>query len=124
MDVLHEYARGEIESVERTVGRCGEGDGAADPARLVIGVGTYRLGIIEIGARSTRGSQLYMDDTVGAPGEAGDVVAAETDWASVKSLATALDEPPDFSRPIFLKSVRCGAWDLAACRVARARPAC
>ncbi|HWX47983.1 MAG TPA: delta(1)-pyrroline-2-carboxylate reductase family protein [Roseomonas sp.] len=92
------------------------------PARaecLVIGVGAYRLDMVEIGARTITGSQVYVDDPVGAPVEAGDVVAAGTDWAEVRPLAAALETPPDFSRPIFLKSVGCAAWDLAACRAAR-----
>lgn len=91
----------------------------ADPGRLVIGVGAYRLDMIEIGALTITGSQIYVDDPVGAPGEAGDVVAAGADWSKVKSLASALDQTPDYSRPIFFKSVGCGAWDLAACRTAR-----
>ncbi|MDJ0389712.1 delta(1)-pyrroline-2-carboxylate reductase family protein [Roseomonas sp. E05] len=93
------------------------------PARadcLVIGVGAYRLDMVEIGAPTITGSQIYVDDPVGAPVEAGDVAAAGTDWASVRPLATALDTPPDFSRPVFLKSVGCAAWDLAACRAAQA----
>ncbi|KAB2679624.1 delta(1)-pyrroline-2-carboxylate reductase family protein [Brucella tritici] len=94
-------------------------DEAADPARLVIGVGAYRLDMIEIGARTIAGSQVYVDDPVGAPVEAGDVVAAGTDWSGVVPLASSFDRQPDFSRPIFLKSVGCGAWDLAACRAAR-----
>jgi 1-piperideine-2-carboxylate/1-pyrroline-2-carboxylate reductase [NAD(P)H] len=91
-------------------------DEAADPARLVIGVGAYRLDMLEIGAAVIQASQIYVDDLVGAPGEAGDVVAAGTDWAWVKPLAAALKQAPDFSRPIFLKSVGCAAWDLSACR--------
>ncbi len=95
-------------------------DEEADPTRLVVGVGAYRLDMIEIGARTIRGSQVYVDDRVGAPGEAGDVVAAGTDWSGVRTLASALDATPDHGRPIFLKSVGCAAWDLAACRTARA----
>jgi 1-piperideine-2-carboxylate/1-pyrroline-2-carboxylate reductase [NAD(P)H] len=94
-------------------------DEAADPGRLVIGVGAYRLDMLEIGSALIQASQIYVDDRIGAPGEAGDVVAAGTDWGRVKPLATALTQPPDFSRPIFLKSVGCAAWDLAACRTAR-----
>ncbi len=86
--------------------------------RLVVGVGSYRLDMIEIGAETIAGSQIYVDDLVGAPTEAGDVVAAGTDWSTVKTLASSRREPPDFSRPIFLKSVGCAAWDLAACRTA------
>jgi len=94
-------------------------DAAARAECLVIGVGAYRLDMVEVGAPTITGSQVYVDDPVGAPVEAGDVVAAGTDWSSVRPLATALEAPPDFSRPVFLKSVGCAAWDLAACRAAR-----
>ncbi|MXP62835.1 delta(1)-pyrroline-2-carboxylate reductase family protein [Roseomonas sp. M0104] len=94
-------------------------DRPARPECLVIGVGAYRLDMVEIGAPTITGSQVYVDDPVGAPVEAGDVVAAGTDWAGVRPLATALETRPDFSRPVFLKSVGCAAWDLAACRAAR-----
>ncbi|MFC3127739.1 delta(1)-pyrroline-2-carboxylate reductase family protein [Pseudoroseomonas globiformis] len=94
----------------------------AEPARagrLVVGVGAYRLDMIEIGSPSMQDAQIYVDDPVGAPVEAGDIVAAGIDWATVTPLAQALIHKPDFSRPIFFKSVGCAAWDLAACRVAR-----
>ncbi|MFB8343835.1 delta(1)-pyrroline-2-carboxylate reductase family protein [Brucella cytisi] len=93
-------------------------DEPADANRLVVGVGAYRLDMIEIGAKTIAGSQVYIDDPVGGPAEAGDVVAAGTDWSKIKSLASLLDEAPDRSLPIFFKSVGCGAWDLAACRAA------
>lgn len=95
-------------------------DQPPEVGRLVIGVGAYRLDMIEIGSRTISGSQVYVDDPVGAPGEAGDVAAAGIDWSNVRPLADAIEARPDFERPIFLKSVGCGAWDLAACRVARA----
>ena len=94
-------------------------DEIARPDRLVIGVGAFRLDMREIGTQTIIGSQVYVDDLVGAPGEAGDVAHAGTDWAMVRPLAAALTDPPDFSRPIFLKSVGCAAWDLAACRSAQ-----
>lgn len=93
-------------------------DEPARPERLVVGTGAYRLDMREIGPRTIQGSQVYVDDPVGAPVEAGDVAAAGTDWRRVKPLALALTEPPDPSRPVFLKSVGCAAWDLAACRAA------
>ncbi|SEQ93914.1 ornithine cyclodeaminase [Faunimonas pinastri] len=94
-------------------------DEEADAARLVVGVGAYRLDMIEIGARLIRGSQVYVDDPIGAPVEAGDIAAAGTDWSTVRPLASALSGQSDFARPIFFKSVGCAAWDLAACRAAR-----
>jgi len=94
-------------------------DEQADPGRLVIGVGSYRLDMIEIGARLIAGSQIYVDDGIGAAGEAGDIAASGAGWCHVKKLAMSLIEPPDFPRPVFLKTVGCAAWDLAACRTAQ-----
>lgn len=96
-------------------------DAAPRPGRLVVGAGSYRLDMVEIGPDIVRGSRLYVDDIVGAPGEAGDLLAAGIDWATVKPLAAALDDPPDGTEPVFFKSVGCAAWDLAACRAARSR---
>lgn len=94
-------------------------DEPAEVGRLVIGVGAFRLDMAELGARAFAGSQVYVDDPVGAPAEAGDVVAAGVDWSEVRPLADAIVTRPDFSRPIVFKSVGCAVWDLAACRVAR-----
>lgn len=76
----------------------------------MIGIGAYRLDMIEIGSRTIGRSQIFVDNPVGVPGEAGDVVAAGTDWSTVRSLAEAVAAAPDSSRPIFLKSVGCGTW--------------
>ncbi|MCE2578714.1 delta(1)-pyrroline-2-carboxylate reductase family protein [Gluconacetobacter entanii] len=94
-------------------------DGPADPRRLVIGVGAYRPDMAEITPPVVRASQVYVDDPVGAPSEAGDILQAGVPWTDVRALAQALDTPPDPTRPVFFKSVGCAAWDLAACRVAR-----
>lgn len=91
----------------------------ARPERLVIGVGAYRLDMVEIGAPAIAGAQIYVDDPVGAPVEAGDLVAAGVDWSTVRPLAQALASPPEPGRPVMFKSVGCAAWDLAACRAAR-----
>lgn len=89
------------------------------PARLVVGVGAFRASMAEIGARTLSGSQIYVDDPIGARAEAGDLIQTETDWDSVRPLADALTVRPDFGEPIVFKSVGCAAWDLAACRAAR-----
>ncbi|THU01076.1 delta(1)-pyrroline-2-carboxylate reductase family protein [Lampropedia puyangensis] len=91
----------------------------ASPARLVIGVGAFRPEMAEIGANTLAGSTLYVDDPVGAPHEAGDLMQAGVDWAQVRSLASALDQQPDRTKPIVFKSVGTAAWDLAACRLVR-----
>ncbi|WP_339077558.1 delta(1)-pyrroline-2-carboxylate reductase family protein [Acetobacter sp. AC2005] len=93
-------------------------DGKADPHCLVIGVGAYRPDMAEIAPQIVRASQLYVDDPIGAPTEAGDILQAGINWNNVHALAEALDTPPDFTHPIFFKSVGCAVWDLAACRVA------
>lgn len=87
--------------------------------RLVIGVGAFRPEMAEIGPNTLAGSVLYADDIVGAPHEAGDLIQAGVDWAQVRSLASALDQTADRTRPIVFKSVGTAAWDLAACRLAR-----
>lgn len=87
------------------------------PESLIIGVGAFRPDMIEVGPRTVHASQLYVDDPIGAPSEAGDLLQAGVDWARVCSLASALHTPPSLERAVFFKSVGCAAWDLAACRV-------
>ena len=94
-------------------------DGKADPHCLVIGVGAYRPDMAEIAPQIVRASQLYVDDPIGAPTEAGDILQAGVNWSTVHALAEALETPADSTRPVFFKSVGCAVWDLAACRVAR-----
>lgn len=92
-------------------------DGPPDPDCLVVGVGAFQPDMIEIGPQIVRNSTLYVDDPVGAPSEAGDLIQAGVNWADVRPLASALHTPPPKDHPIFFKSVGCAAWDLAACRV-------
>lgn len=102
-------------------------DEPARQDRLVIGVGAFTPEMAEIGPRTLAGSALYVDDSAGAPHEAGDFIQAGVDWGRVKALADVLT-PDDGVRagirasamPVVFKSVGCAAWDLAACRVARA----
>ncbi|MCJ8354969.1 MULTISPECIES: delta(1)-pyrroline-2-carboxylate reductase family protein [Novacetimonas] len=94
-------------------------DTPADARRLVIGVGAYRPDMAEIAPQVVRASQIYVDDPIGAPSEAGDILQAGVPWGDVRALAQAFDTPRDPARPVFFKSVGCAAWDLAACRVAR-----
>ena len=105
-------------------------DEPARPDRLVIGVGAFTPEMAEIGPRTIAGSVLYVDDHIGAPHEAGDFIQAGVDWGRVRPLAHALPVGSGTSAavrasvmpamPIVFKSVGCAAWDLAACRVARA----
>lgn len=88
-------------------------------ARLLVGVGAFKPDMAEIGPRTLSSSQIYVDDLEGAQHEAGDLIQAQVDWASVCSLAQGLAQAPDLSKPIVFKSVGCAAWDLAAARCIR-----
>ncbi len=92
---------------------------AARSARMIAGVGAFTPDAAEIAADVVRSSTVIVDDPVGAPHEAGDIILAGLDWASVQSLADAIGKPRPAGQPVFYKSVGCAAWDLAACRVAR-----
>ena len=93
-------------------------DEAAQPGRLVVGVGAFKPQMAELGARTLAGSDLYADDPAGARHEAGDLLRAGVDWSRVASLGAMLRGPVDGARPAVFKSVGTAAWDLAAARVA------
>jgi 1-piperideine-2-carboxylate/1-pyrroline-2-carboxylate reductase [NAD(P)H] len=89
----------------------------------VIGVGAFTPAMLEIGARTVHGSALYVDDLAGAQHEAGDFIQAGVDWTGVTGIAAVLEGRAPLlaaSTPVLFKSVGCAAWDLGACRVARA----
>jgi 1-piperideine-2-carboxylate/1-pyrroline-2-carboxylate reductase [NAD(P)H] len=95
----------------------------ARAGRLVIGVGAFTADAAEIAPATIHASELYVDDPAGARHEAGDFILAGIDWNGVRALAVALADQAkavDAARPAMFKSVGCAAWDLAACRVARA----
>ncbi len=96
-------------------------DEPAREGRLVVAVGSFRPTIAEIAAGTVRGSDVWVDDPAAARHEAGDLLAAGVDLATVGSLASLVrgDAPPT-GRPTLFKSVGCAAWDLAAARVAMA----
>ena len=96
-------------------------DEMARAERLVIGVGAFTPQMVEIGTTTLAGSALFVDDPAGARHEAGDFIQAGVDWARVGGIAAVLDQTqPAPTGPVVFKSVGCAAWDLAACRVARA----
>ncbi|MCC8396643.1 delta(1)-pyrroline-2-carboxylate reductase family protein [Paraburkholderia sp. MMS20-SJTR3] len=96
-------------------------DEAARAGRLVIGVGAFTPEMVEIGASTLAGSALFVDDPAGAKHEAGDFIQAGVDWARVGGIAAVLQNAQTLpAGPVVFKSVGCAAWDLAACRVARA----
>lgn len=88
--------------------------------RLVIGVGSFQPEAAEIASDVVLASEIFVDDFHGARDEAGDLLLAGIDWSAVRTLSSLAGRPIDGNRPIFLKSVGSGVWDLAACRVARA----
>ncbi|AQS91177.1 ornithine cyclodeaminase [Gluconobacter albidus] len=92
-------------------------DQEAAPETLVIGVGAYKPDMIEIGPGIVLKSLCVVDDPIGAPHEAGDILQAGKNWSEVWALADFLEEKPEQDQPVFFKSVGCAAWDLAACRL-------
>lgn len=66
-----------------------------------------------------RGSLVVVDNLPGTRAEAGDLLQADVDWAKVTSLGSVDATRIPKGTPILMKAVGCGAWDLAACRVAR-----
>lgn len=91
---------------------------AARNCRMIAGVGAFTPDAAEIAPDVVMSSAVIVDDPVGAPHEAGDIILAGFDWESVQSLADAIGKPPPAGQAVFFKSVGCAAWDLAACRVA------
>jgi len=95
-------------------------DEIAKDGRLVVGVGAFTPDAVEIAKQTVDSSCVVVDDPAGARHEAGDLIQAGIDWSRVQSLARAIDGSLRPDAPVFFKSVGCAAWDLAACRVARA----
>jgi len=96
-------------------------DHPATVQRLIVAVGAFRPTMAEIGNTTLQGSQLYVDEPVGARHEAGDYLQAQVDWDRVMGLADALREGVSMDRPIVYKTVGSSAWDLAAARAALKR---
>lgn len=94
-------------------------DEEARADRLVIGAGSATPDAAELAPRTVRGSLVFVDNLAGTRAEAGDLLQAEIDWANVTSLGSVDAARIPSNTPILMKAVGCGAWDLAACRVAR-----
>lgn len=90
---------------------------AVRPDAFIAAVGAYRADMAELPAKLVRTSACYVDTAEGARAEAGDLLRANLDWATVSPLQAALDLPPPTGRPIIFKSVGQALWDLAAVRV-------
>ena len=92
----------------------------ARAGRLVVGVGAFTPAAAEVGKATVDSSFIVVDDPAGAKHEAGDLIQAGCDWANVNALAESIKGNLKPAAPVFFKSVGCAAWDLGACRVARA----
>lgn len=92
----------------------------ARTGRLIVGVGAFTSTAAEVGKATVDSSFIVVDDPAGAKHEAGDLIQAGVDWANVNAVADAIKGNLQLVAPVFFKSVGCAAWDLAACRVARA----
>ena len=93
---------------------------SARSERLVIGVGAFTPDAAEIGSQTVLESVVFVDDVDATRAEAGDLLQAGIDWAAVRPLSSAAGGGGPKGKPVLLKTVGSGAWDLAACRVARA----
>jgi 1-piperideine-2-carboxylate/1-pyrroline-2-carboxylate reductase [NAD(P)H] len=93
---------------------------SASPSRLIIGVGAFTPDAAEIAAGTVLASRVFVDDVAAAHEEAGDLLQARIDWSTVRSLGSVIGAQIRSNAPILLKTVGSAAWDLAACRVARA----
>jgi 1-piperideine-2-carboxylate/1-pyrroline-2-carboxylate reductase [NAD(P)H] len=87
--------------------------------RLVIGAGSATPDAAELSPRLIHGSHVFVDDLDGTRAEAGDLLQADVDWSQVSTLGSVAGQRIGNSKPALMKAVGCGAWDLAACRVAR-----
>ncbi len=90
---------------------------------FVAAIGAYLPQMCELPAALLRRAALYVDDLPGARVEAGDLIQAGIDWASVTPLerVVAGAAPKPATGPVVFKSVGHASWDLAACRLAWAR---
>ena len=92
----------------------------ARAGRLVVAVGAFTPDAAEIGPDTVRASRVFVDDFHAAREEAGDLLQAGVDWSAVRPIGAAIADGAPANEPVLLKTVGSGAWDLAACRVARA----
>jgi ornithine cyclodeaminase len=94
-------------------------------AGFVAAVGAFRPQMCELPAALVARASLFVDDLDGARHEAGDLIGAGVDWATVTPLervvAGAAQRPA--RGPVVFKSVGQALWDLAACRLAWSRVA-
>ena len=90
----------------------------ARAGRLLIAVGSFTPVAAEIAAETVRASQIYVDDLDSARHEAGDLIRAGVDWATVRPISQRFLDGDMPSGAVLFKTVGHAAWDLAAGRVA------
>ena len=83
---------------------------------LVIAVGAYRPDMVELPAQLLRDRIVVVDTLDGAQHEAGDLIAADMDWSTVRELCDIGRDNDRARHRWVLKTVGHAAWDLAACR--------
>jgi 1-piperideine-2-carboxylate/1-pyrroline-2-carboxylate reductase [NAD(P)H] len=85
---------------------------------LAIGVGAFKPDMAEFGADLLNRRTIVVDSISGAQHEAGDLLRADIDWSTVRSLSSYLSAPALLDPLPVFKTVGQAAWDLAAARVA------
>lgn len=87
---------------------------------FVAAVGAYQPTMCELPASLVRRAAVFVDDIDGARHEAGDLLQASVNWASVTALEAVADGSAAVPErgPIVFKSVGQALWDLAAARLA------
>jgi len=84
---------------------------------FVAAVGAHRAEAAELAPGLLHRGKLYVDDLEGARNEAGDLIQAGVDWASVAALEAVLEAARPERGPVIFKSVGHALWDLAAARL-------
>jgi ornithine cyclodeaminase len=90
---------------------------------FVAAVGAYQASMAELLPELVRRSRVFVDTLEGARHEAGDLIQASVDWASVTALEDFVADGVGARRaaplkPVIFKSVGHALWDLAAARLA------
>jgi ornithine cyclodeaminase/alanine dehydrogenase-like protein (mu-crystallin family) len=85
---------------------------------LIAAIGAYTPAMAELPAGLVRRARLYVDTLEGARAEAGDLLQAQVDWATVTPLEAIAEQTRPTGGVIVFKSVGHALWDLAAARAA------
>lgn len=88
-----------------------------DDGAFVAAVGSHHARAAELPVELIQRARLFVDTLEGAKQEAGDLIQARVNWATVTPLEEAIDAPHQTAGPVVFKSVGDGLWDLAAARL-------